>query len=302
MLDIKKVASTNNITIAGVLKELEIEEKQTNDGREYVTGKATIKVNQEINGKMVACEPQVRFYSMKLTSAGAQNKLYAMIAKYKEQFTSLAACPEDQPQLASKVIISGAELKENIWVDPNGGTPRSSFQIDAKFMNAPRSAEEYEEGAKFELSGVILGTARETINDEETGRLKVRLGVVGYNGRVDVIDLIAASDNAVNFIEANYQDGDTVSLNGRINMTQTVKTWYEEQGFGEPLKRTKTESRKELVILGGSPSGLEEQYSYDANDIKAGLSDRQGRIEEQKNKAPKGRTQTVKKGGFDPGF
>ena len=44
MLDIKKVQSTNSVTIVGVLSELEIEEKTTADGRDYVQGKATIKV------------------------------------------------------------------------------------------------------------------------------------------------------------------------------------------------------------------------------------------------------------------
>lgn len=302
MLDIKKAQSTNEVTIAGVLKEIEIEEKSTADGRDYVTGKATIKVDQEINGKQVGCEPQVRFYSMKLTKDGAANKLYQQIVKYGEQFTSLAACPEDHPEQASKVIISKAQLTENIWVDPASGTPKTAFQIDAKFMNAPRNAEEYEEGAKFEISGVLVNTARETANDEETGRLKVRMAVVGWGGKVDVIDLIAATSNAVNFIEANYNIGDTITLNGRINMAQKTKVWYEEQGFGEPLKRTKTESCKELVILGGSPSGLEEAYSYDYNDIKLGLEERQARIEDQKKKSSgNGRAQTAKK-SFDPGF
>ena len=96
-----------------------------------------------------------------------------------------------------------------------------------------------------------------------------------------------ASDNAVNFIENNWEDGDTVSLNGAISFNQATKVWYEEQGFGAPVKRTKTETRKELIILGGCPSGLEEAYSYDANDIKNALAERQARVEELKNKAKK---------------
>ena len=161
---------------------------------------------------------------------------------------------------------------------------RTNFQIDAKFLNEPRG--EFEQEATFRLSGVVLNKTRETnANDEETGRLKVKFAVVGYNGKISVLNLIAASDNAVNFIENNWEDGDTVSLNGAISFNQSTKTWFEEQGFGEPIKRTKTETRKELIILGGSQSGLEESYSYDANDIKNGLAERQARVEEMKNKA-----------------
>ena len=69
-------------------------------------------------------------------------------------------------------------------------------------------------------------------------------------------------------------------------MTYTVKTWTEEQGFGEPIKRQRTESRRELIITGGSPSGLDEEYSYDMDAIKIALDDRQGRINKLSEKKP----------------
>ena len=60
MLNINEVESTNVVEIAGILKELDVEEKTTNDGRDYVSAKAVIKVDQEINGQAVACEIPVR--------------------------------------------------------------------------------------------------------------------------------------------------------------------------------------------------------------------------------------------------
>lgn len=295
MLNIKETQSTNIVEIAGILKELDIEEKQTTDGRDYVSAKATIKVDQEINGKMVENEIPIRMFSMRLKKDGNVNKIYQSIVKYKEQFTSLAACPEDHPELASKVVVNSGSLGENIWVDPNSGEVRTGFQISTNFMNTPRG--EFEQGATFELSGVVMNKTRETdANGEETGRLKIKFAVVGYQGRVDVIDLIAASDNAVNFIESNWVDGDTVNLNGAISINQSTKVWYEEQGFGEPIKRTKTQTRRELIVLGGSPSGLEESYSYDSNDIKAGLAERQARVEEQKTKSQTSKRAQTPKG------
>lgn len=309
MLNIKEAQSTNVVEISGILSQLEVEQKKTADGRNYASAKATIKVDQEIGGKMVENEIPVKLFSMELKSDGKVSKIYTGILEMRDKFTSLAALPDDEKDKASKVVITSGQLKENIWVDPNSGQVRTGFEIDSNFMNAPRQGAEFEPSARFELSGVIMDTVRETdANQEETGRLKVKVAVVGWTGkdgvtRVDVIDLIAASDSAVNFIESNWEKGDTVNINGAISFNQSTKVWYEEQGFGEPIKRTKTQTRKELIILGGSPSGLEEEYSYDANDIKAGLAARAARVEEQKEKGNKPKTQ--KKTSFDdvnPGF
>lgn len=310
MLNIKEAQSTNVVEISGILSQLEVEQKKTADGKNYASAKATIKVDQEIGGKMVENEIPVKFFSMEMKSDGsAVSKIYTGILEMRDKFTSLAALPDDEKDKASKVTITSGQLKENIWVDPSSGQVRTGFEIDSNFMNAPRQGAEFEPSARFELSGVIMDTTRETdANQEETGRLKVKVAVVGWTGkdgvtRVDVIDLIAASDSAVNFIESNWEKGDTVNINGAISFNQSTKVWYEEQGFGEPIKRTKTQTRKELIILGGSPSGLEEEYSYDANDIKAGLAARAARVEEQKEKGGKPKTQ--KKASFDdvnPGF
>jgi len=309
MLNIKEAQSTNVVEISGILSQLEVEQKKTADGRNYASAKATIKVDQEIGGKMVENEIPVKLFSMELKSDGKVSKIYTGILEMRDKFTSLAALPDDEKDKASKVVITSGQLKENIWVDPNSGQVRTGFEIDSNFMNAPRQGAEFEPSARFELSGVIMDTTRETdANQEETGRLKVKVAVVGWTGkdgvtRVDVIDLIAASDSAVNFIESNWEKGDTVNINGAISFNQSTKVWYEEQGFGEPIKRTKTQTRKELIILGGSPSGLEEEYSYDANDIKAGLAARAARVEEQKEKGNKPKTQ--KRTSFDdvnPGF
>lgn len=310
MLNIKEAQSTNVVEISGILSQLEVEQKKTVDGRNYASAKATIKVDQEIGGKMVENEIPVKFFSMELKSDGKEvSKIYKGILEMRDKFTSLAALPDDEKDKASKVVITSGQLKENIWVDPSNGQVRTGFEIDSNFMNAPRQGAEFEPGARFELSGVIMDTVRETdANQEETGRLKVKVAVVGWTGkdgvtRVDVIDLIAASDSAVNFIESNWEKGDTVNINGKISFNQSTKVWYEEQGFGEPIKRTKTQTRKELIILGGSPSGLEEEYSYDANDIKAGLAARAARVEEMKEKGNKPKAQ--KRASFDdvnPGF
>lgn len=288
MLNIKEKQSVNNVEIIGTLSELSVEPKKTGDGRAFVSAEATIKVDQDINGKVTENEIPVRFFAMQLKGDGEPNKNYKTICEFPTKFKSLAACGEENKDEATKVILSSAHLEESTWVDPNGGAVKNGFKVGSSFMNAFRASDEFIPTAKFELTGVVLGKAREVNgNDEETGRLKVKFAIVRYQGRVEILNLIAETPAAVDFIESNWAEGDTVKANGAIRFRQTTKTWMEEQGFGEPIKRVKVETCKELIILGGSNSGLEEAFSYDNTDIRVGLQDRNKRIEEQKNGAGK---------------
>lgn len=296
MLDIKKVQSTNTVTITGVLKELDIEEKTTSDGRNYVQGKATIRVDQEISGKMVENDIPIKMFSMRLKKDGTQNSVYDGIVRMANDFTSMAA--SENPALASKVLITSGRIEENNWLDKQTGAPRSGFQISSNFMKKANLDDE--QTATFELSGVIGNISDEIDKDgEETGRLLVKFIVIGYQGKADVITLIAENPVAVNHIRSNWEKGDTVSLTGIINMTYKVVHWEEEQGFGEPIKRSRTESRRELIITGGSPCGLDEELSYDSDSIKLALDERTARIAALSEKKP---AQTTSSKTTDFGF
>ena len=64
MLDIEKVQSVNEVTVIGVLKELDVEERETSDGRKYITATARVGVDQEINGVMTENIVPVRSFSL----------------------------------------------------------------------------------------------------------------------------------------------------------------------------------------------------------------------------------------------
>jgi hypothetical protein len=210
------------------------------------------------------------------------NPNYNRILGYKDSFTSLAAA--EKPENASRITVA-ANIGENMWVDAQTKELRSNFRISSNFINKARETDE--EKASFELSGVVGKITPEFDKDgNETGRIVVKFIIVQFGGKTDIIDLIAA-DTAKAHIETNWSEGDTVKAVGVINMKQKTVTWTESQGFGEPVKRTKTESSRELIITGGSTGGLEDIFSYDADDIKAALNERQKKIEELKNGANK---------------
>ena len=111
MLNFRESESTNSVMIAGILKELDITEAKSSEGKEYVSCKATVKVDQEVNGKMTENEIPVRMFAMRKKKDGTNNKLYDNIVGYKEKFTALAACPEDNPGLASRVVINSGNIR-----------------------------------------------------------------------------------------------------------------------------------------------------------------------------------------------
>lgn len=309
MLNIKEKECVNSVNITGILSELTVEVKDTKDKKQkLVTCEAKIKVDQDVNGKIVENEIPVQYISKQYKkgtedTTKTPNQIFDKICKFPEQFHSLASLPDDRKDEASRVTVSNGKLQETVFLDEQTKKEKTGFRVTSNFLNAAKQTDKAE--AKFELSGVVMGKAREIdSNNEETGRLKVKLAVVGYQGRVDTYTLIAESPSCVDHIDINWQEGDTVNVYGAINFKQSTKTWQEDLGFGEPITRTKTETRKELIILGGSPNGLEEALAYDNNDIKAGLADRRKRIEEQaeKRNAPTASAPTSSFGDFNGGF
>ena len=116
-------------------------------------------------------------------------------------------------------------------------------------------------------------------NDEPTGRIRIKFGVIGYGGKIHVLDLYA-SEGAKSHIQDSWNKEDTVKVTGRVNVTKKIEQIEEKQGFGESIIKTRTISTKELIITGGSASGLEEELSYDSDSIKKALGDRRAKIDE----------------------
>lgn len=270
MLNIEKTQSANSVYVSGILNELDIVTGTTTDGREWIRGSASIKCDQDINGKNTECIVPIKMFSMRLKKDGEPNKIYDRILGYKDKLVSAAAA--DDINSASKITVTNGQLEENIWIDKSTNKPRSSFQIVSNFLNDKKDADK--EGAIFKLSGVVLNDPMEAEehdrNGDPTGRLVIKFGVIGYAGKIHVLDLIA-DGSAKAHVEQNWSKGDTVKATGKVNITHKVVTIEEKQGFGESIETNRTISNRELIITGGSASGLEEDLSYDADSIKKAL-------------------------------
>lgn len=297
MLDASRL-SDNIVYTSGILNELEIVEGVSQKGKAYVRGTASIRVDQEVNGKLEEEIIPFKLFAMKDKSDGSgENSNYKKILGYRDQFISLAAAEDEKD--ASRVTIPNAKLEENAWFDPKTGVVRSTYQMTTNFINKAKDGDQ--EKATFELSGVVGKMYPETDREgNETGRTIVDFIVITWGSKANKIQLIAEG-SAADFINTHWEIQDTVRVTGRINMTHKIDTWKEEQGFGEPIVRTRTVSKKELLITGGSPSGLGEDQSYDADSIKQLVS---ARNEEHKKlaEAPSTTKASTKNKPVDFGF
>lgn len=294
MLEMIKTATDNIVTITGTLNEMDFRKGTTKTGSDYIGGTMKIAVDQEISGKMTENIIPVDLFATRTKKDGTPNKLYDIISSYADNFISKAAA-EDEKE-ATRVTVSSGKLIENIFI--KDGKEISSARVSTNFVNKAKPNDK--EGATFVLDGcVLLGTQEEIKNEELTGRLIVKVGIVTYNGQLDVIQLIATG-NAKTHIEQNWAEGDTVKVSGKLNISSKTETYVEEQGFGEPIERVRTVSCRELVVTGGSSSGYPEDSSYDADSIKKACLERRSRIEAKKTEQPKAKPKTkVETDNFD---
>lgn len=287
MLNIKKDESENMFNICGVLNSIKVSTgKSAKKNDEYVKAEIEIRVDQDFNDKKEQNIIPLTLFSMRHKADKTLNQNFDRIKDYGENLIALGSVEKGKENFASKVNIT-AKIKENTFVSKTGQTI-TSWNLDTNFINNWRAADE--EGTRFVVTGVVGKVFRETDkNGDETGKLNIRLGLVGYNGRVDLIDFCAYGSKA-DYIEEHWHKGDTIKCAGFIRYSTEVIEVEEDMGFGDPITKKTTVPVKELVIDRGSRDGLDDAHSYDADDIKAALAERTAyiaKLEEDARSKPK---------------
>ena len=256
----------NKVNIVGLLSENNVEQREK-DGRKYVTGNIKIQITPE---NVIP----INVFAFENTKAGTKNPAYTQIMSVCDKGISLAACGGDVTK-ATKVRANTCRFEENMFASRFNGNIISSTRVTGSFFTLGAS----EDPKAVFTCGINIRSIKEEVNSdgEETGRLLVEGAIEQYN-RWDILTFIAESQQAVDYIKANWEKGDTVSISGRIvgkTITQTV-TSDNEGGFGEPEEETRTYHRIEYVITsGGEPK--EDEFAYDKDKVKEGLADRERR-------------------------
>lgn len=295
--------SENTIDIIGVLKERNVEEAKSKEGKQYVKGTAIISTITEVEGKAVESEHKIDKMVFRLKKDGTPNKLYDAVLDWNK-LVSLASATEQTP--ASRVVLQSSAIEENMWVPSGKDEVASNPKIKVGWL---KTSNEDKDKAEFTLTGVVVKEPYDEEKDQTpTGRLRLKIGVFGYcdasqnpDGNIHIIDLIVASEAGVNWFRSNVKEYDTIRVQGDIiNSHKTVITEVSE-GFGV-IQKPNTVSVKEFRVRAAVVL-QDDDLIYDVSDVKRALKARLVRKEDvlarSKERAANASANASAKGGLN---
>lgn len=299
----------NRVKIEGILAEIDIKPGSFNKNgqtMESIGGSITVKVTQKISGEEKELAIPVHMFASKLTNKGTPNPAYESIKKIADEYISIAASDNGEDG-ADRIRITSGSVRMNEYYSADGRLV-SFPRVNASFVQRITKAECKPE-ATFTTEFVVANKSEEIDrNGETTGRYRIDAIIPQYGGRVDVVPMFAQSPGVIDAVSTYWEIGDTVKANGRLDFSATTETTLEEVDFGEPIEKTRTINRSDLIITGGSQTALEGDAAFDNAEIQNALADRKLRLEKQKDRdmsraatrqAP---PQTAKNGFADLGF
>lgn len=279
MKNIKEQA-LNKVNIVGKLLDVTFRTGTMKDGRPYESANLTIRVTQEVGGQKETSEIPVSMFAAKFTSKNLPNPSYEQIQELKNMKTAQNVGIDE----ADTVRIGGATLQENSYVARSGQIVKT-WRINASFIGKVKASDV----ASFNEEIFIMDIHDETdSNEEPTGRLILRAGIVQYNGKLDVIDFVVEGPAQVDFIGRNWEANKTINARGRIRVTsKEAHTSGNKSSWGEDIPDTTTVYTRELIITTGDDEPHEDEFAYDPADIKKAFNVRQAMIEQMRVDAAK---------------
>ena len=274
----------NRVKIEGILAEIDIKPGSFNKNgqtMESIGGSIIVKVTQKISGEEKELSIPVHMFASKLTNRGTPNPAYESIKKIADEYISIAASETGEAG-ADRIRITSGNVRMNEYYSQDGRL--ISFpRINASFVTRINKADCKPE-ATYTAEFVVANKSEEIKNDEPTGRYRIDAILPQYGGKVDVVPMYAQSAGVIDAISTYWNVGDTVKANGRLDFSATTETVIEEVDFGEPIERTRTINRSDLIITGGSQEPLEGDFAFDNGEIQSALAERKLRLEKQKDK------------------
>lgn len=291
------IRESNNLCwIEGILNTTNLEEKTyKRDGRdvEYIGGKFTVLVEQEINGipteSIVPCSVFVNKYK----KDGKVSPYYENMKAFMTNFVSIAAAGSKEG--ADHVRIPRASLSENNRLRPDG---TSSDMISIDVNTVYKVNDKFEPRAEFWVDAFLAGASPEVDasgNFVEPARLNVKTVLFGYNGRADVMKFVATSAGVIDTLK-RLEINRIYKLKGKIDFSAKaaapVKT--EAGAFGDTSEVPRTKTFHDFVITGGNDVPFEYDFTPTEAELREALTKRKARVdanlEKQKNRqnnAPK---------------
>lgn len=291
----------NKVQIEGYLRENNLELIRNDKQEEVIRGSLVVALDN-----VRSCRAQFyvsRFNTLKPGETTRQeSKAYSRLVELLPGNTiSISSLMKDQAAMtfdvakesATKVWIIGA-LQEYIRKDEKGEVISSTT---IKGLSAGIKTESdkhpFTQKAEFEVEMYIEGKRPEMKDGEETGRIVLTGLIPEYDDSVSRIDFVTEPGDATDYIEENYNIGQTVKVYGDVINTY-VRVEKESGGhtFGRTIEpQYETTFTSERQIFGGTATPLDEddENALKKAEIKAALALRQQKIDNMpaKDDAPK---------------
>ena len=291
----------NKVQIEGYLRENNLELIRNDKQEEVIRGSLVVALDN-----VRSCRAQFyvsRFNTLKPGETTRQeSKAYGRLVEQLPGNTiSISSLMKDQAAMtfdvakesATKVWIIGA-LQEYIRKDEKGEVISSTT---IKGLSAGIKTESdkhpFTQKAKFKVEMYIEGKRPEMKDGEETGRIVLTGLIPEYDDSVSRIEFVTELGDATDYIEENYNVGQTVKVYGDVINTYVR---VEKEGGGHTFGRTlepqyETTFTSERQIFGGTATPLDEddENALKKAEIKAALALRQQKIDNMpaKDDAPK---------------
>ena len=291
----------NKVQIEGYLRENNLELIRNDKQEEVIRGSLVVALDN-----VRSCRAQFyvsRFNTLKPGETTRQeSKAYSRLVEVLPGNTiSISSLMKDQAAMtfdvakesATKVWIIGA-LQEYIRKDEKGEVISSTT---IKGLSAGIKTESdkhpFTQKAEFEVEMYIEGKRPEMKDGEETGRIVLTGLIPEYDDSVSRIEFVTELGDATDYIEENYNVGQTVKVYGDVINTYVR---VEKEGGGHTFGRTlepqyETTFTSERQIFGGTATPLDEddENALKKAEIKAALALRQQKIDNMpaKDDAPK---------------
>lgn len=279
--------SKNIVTIEGILNEVDLEIKTDKNDRTYISGKVFFLVQQTINGIEDFDIIPVNVFAYELTKARTINPAFKSAKDLLENYQSVASLGGSQEAIetADRYIVSGASLATNQFTAKDGREVVYPI-IRGSFFQKVGVNKTIHPEASFTQEILIKKIEPEIKDDVETGRLLVDGVVIQYGEVPDILTYVVANQEAVDYIQNNWQPEDTVKVSGRIRWSVTEDTIEDdtEVGFGTPEKRIVQKTMREFIITSGSGTYPEES-SYNVEEVVAALQKKKNDYEARKRES-----------------
>lgn len=301
----------NKVTIEGYLRENNLELVRDKTGEEVIRGSLIIAIDD-----VRSCRVQFYVNKYKALRAGEttkqENKSFAKLVEVLPGNTmSVASLMKDNAsmdfetaKMSATKMWAFASLQEYLRKDEKGEVISSttirgiSAGVKTESENHP-----FEPHATFEVEMYIESKRPEMKDGEETGRI-VLVGLVPeYDDSVSRIEFVTETGDATDYIEENYEVGQTVKVYGNVINT-FVRIEKEVVGgtFGRTLEpQYETKFTQEREIFGGTATPLDEddELGLKKEEIKKALTLRQQKINELPDKEQPTATSDAKRGFAD---